>query len=83
LYTQRTGQLGCSISSALNGCPRKGFAGRWATIRTPDREAFERLDRAYARREANVAQTNLEPMLKNLHADPRFADFLKKLNLPA
>jgi tetratricopeptide (TPR) repeat protein len=45
-------------------------------------EAFEWLDRAYAQREGNVAYTNLEPLLKNLRGDPRYAAFLKKLNLP-
>lgn len=46
-------------------------------------EGFEWLDRAYAQGEGDVSATNLEPMLKNLHGDPRFAAFLKKLNLPA
>jgi tetratricopeptide (TPR) repeat protein len=45
-------------------------------------EAFKWLDRAYAQREGNVAATNLEPLLKNLRSDPRYAAFLKKLNLP-
>jgi hypothetical protein len=45
-------------------------------------EAFEWLDRAYARREGNVAYTNLDPMLKNLRSDPRYPAFLKKRNLP-
>jgi TolB-like protein/DNA-binding winged helix-turn-helix (wHTH) protein len=45
-------------------------------------QAFEWLDRAYAQRDDDLVSTNLEPMLKNLHGDPRFAAFLKKLNLP-
>jgi TolB-like protein/DNA-binding winged helix-turn-helix (wHTH) protein len=45
-------------------------------------EAFEWLDRAYAQHEGNVASTNLDPMLKNLRSDPRYAAFLKKHNLP-
>jgi len=45
-------------------------------------EAFKWLDRAYAQREGNVAATNLEPLLKNLRSDPRYAALLKKLNLP-
>jgi serine/threonine-protein kinase len=45
-------------------------------------EAFEWLDRAYVQREGNVAYTDLEPLLKNLRSDPRYAAFLKKLNLP-
>jgi hypothetical protein len=52
-------------------------------LRNQRDEAFEGLDRAYAQREGNVVSTNLEPMLKNLHGDTRFAAFLKKLNLPA
>jgi TolB-like protein/DNA-binding winged helix-turn-helix (wHTH) protein len=45
-------------------------------------EAFEWLDRACAQHEGNVAYTNLDPMLKNLRSDPRYAAFLKKHNLP-
>jgi tetratricopeptide (TPR) repeat protein len=45
-------------------------------------EAFKWLDRAYAQREGNVAFTGLAPELKNLHGDPRYAAFLKKIGLP-
>jgi tetratricopeptide (TPR) repeat protein len=45
-------------------------------------EAFEWLDRAYAQRDGGLIGTKVEPLLKNLHSDPRFAAFLKKLNLP-
>jgi len=45
-------------------------------------EAFEWLDRSYAQREDDVADMKFWPMLMNLHNDPRFAAFLKKLNLP-
>jgi TolB-like protein/DNA-binding winged helix-turn-helix (wHTH) protein len=45
-------------------------------------EAFEWLDRAYAQRDSDLIGTKVEPLLKNLHKDPRFAAFLKKLNLP-
>jgi tetratricopeptide (TPR) repeat protein len=47
----------------------------------PD-EAFEWLDRAYAQRDGGLIFTKVEPLLKNLHGDPRFAAFLKKLNVP-
>jgi hypothetical protein len=46
-------------------------------------EAFVWLDRAYAQHEDDLPMTNLLPELKNLHSDPRYAAFLKKLNLPA
>jgi hypothetical protein len=45
-------------------------------------EAFEWLDRAYAQRDPSLMATKVAPLLKNLHSDPRFAAFLKKLNLP-
>ena len=45
-------------------------------------EAFEWLDRAYAQRDPSLMSTKVEPLLKSLHSDPRFAAFLKKLNLP-
>jgi TolB-like protein/DNA-binding winged helix-turn-helix (wHTH) protein len=45
-------------------------------------EAFEWLDRAYAQRDSDLMGTKVEPLLKNLHKDPRYAAFLKKLNLP-
>jgi TolB-like protein/DNA-binding winged helix-turn-helix (wHTH) protein len=45
-------------------------------------KAFEWLDRAYAQRDPSLISTKVEPLLKSLHNDPRFAAFLKKLNLP-
>jgi len=47
----------------------------------PD-EAFEWLDRAYAQRDPSLMTTTVEPLLKGLHNDPRYAAFLTKLNLP-
>ena len=46
----------------------------------PD-EVFEWLDRAYAQRDSGLIGTKVEPLLKSLHGDPRFAAILKKLNL--
>ena len=45
-------------------------------------EAFEWLDRPYAQRDPSIKSTKVEPLLNSLHKDPRFAAFLKKLNLP-
>jgi TolB-like protein/DNA-binding winged helix-turn-helix (wHTH) protein len=45
-------------------------------------ESFEWLDRAYAQRDPSLMSTKVEPLLKILHNDPRYAAFLKKLNLP-
>jgi tetratricopeptide (TPR) repeat protein len=44
-------------------------------------EAFEWLDRAYAQRDPSLMSTKMDPLLKSLHNDPRFAALLKKLNL--
>jgi hypothetical protein len=48
----------------------------------PD-EAFEWLDRAYAQHDDGLVHMKVEPLLKNLHSDPRYIALLKKLNLPA
>ena len=45
-------------------------------------EAFEWLDRAYAQHDPSLIATRVEPLLKSLHNDPRYAALLKKLNLP-
>jgi tetratricopeptide (TPR) repeat protein len=45
-------------------------------------EAFEWLDRAYGQRNAGLIETKVDPLLKSLHHDPRYAALLKKLNFP-
>jgi TolB-like protein/DNA-binding winged helix-turn-helix (wHTH) protein/Flp pilus assembly protein TadD len=52
-------------------------------FRNQSDEAFEWLDRAYAQRDGGLIETKVDPLFKSLHSDPRFAAFLKKLNLPA
>jgi TolB-like protein/DNA-binding winged helix-turn-helix (wHTH) protein/TPR repeat protein len=44
-------------------------------------KAFEWLDRAYAQRDPSLMETKVDPLLKGLHGDPRFAAFLTKLHL--
>jgi TolB-like protein/DNA-binding winged helix-turn-helix (wHTH) protein/cytochrome c-type biogenesis protein CcmH/NrfG len=51
-------------------------------FRNQSDEAFEWLDRAYAQRNDGLVHTKVDPLLKSLHSDPRFAALLKKLNLP-
>jgi TolB-like protein/DNA-binding winged helix-turn-helix (wHTH) protein/Flp pilus assembly protein TadD len=51
-------------------------------FRNQSDEAFEWLGRAYAQRDSGLIGTKVEPLLKNLHNDPRFPALLKKLNLP-
>src|SRR5690348_456833 len=51
-------------------------------FRNQSGEAFEWLDRAYVQRNPGLIETKVDPLLKSLHHDPRYAAFLKKLNLP-
>src|SRR5713226_3010790 len=51
-------------------------------FRNQSDEAFEWLDRAYAQRDSGLIGTKVEPLLKSLHNDPRYAALLKKLNFP-
>jgi hypothetical protein len=43
-------------------------------------KAFQWLDRAYVQHDGALATTNL---LKDLHGDPRYLAFLKKIHLPS
>jgi tetratricopeptide (TPR) repeat protein len=47
----------------------------------PD-QAFKWLDRAYVQHDTGVPETKASTLLKNLHGDPRYIAFLKKLRLP-
>jgi tetratricopeptide (TPR) repeat protein len=47
----------------------------------PD-QAFQWLDRAYVQHDTGLAATKAAHLLKNLHGDPRYTTFLKKLRLP-
>ena len=51
-------------------------------FRNQSDEAFEWLDRAYGQRHAGLIGTKVDPLLKSLHHDPRYAALLKKLNFP-
>jgi hypothetical protein len=53
----------------------------YAFRRQPD-EAFKWLVRAYVQRDDDLIVTKVDPLLKNLHNDPRYVAFLKKLNFP-
>jgi TolB-like protein/DNA-binding winged helix-turn-helix (wHTH) protein/tetratricopeptide (TPR) repeat protein len=51
-------------------------------FRNESNEAFEWLDRAYAQRNSGLIGTKVDPLLKSLHHEPRYAALLKKLNFP-
>jgi tetratricopeptide (TPR) repeat protein len=44
-------------------------------------QAFEWLERAYTQRNPGLSQVKLQPLLRNLHGDPRWKPFLKKMRL--
>jgi tetratricopeptide (TPR) repeat protein len=45
-------------------------------------EAFKWLDRAYSQHDGGLIFLKIDPLLKNLHNDPRYTAFLNKLHLP-
>jgi TolB-like protein/DNA-binding winged helix-turn-helix (wHTH) protein/lipoprotein NlpI len=51
-------------------------------FRNESDKAFEWLDRAYAQHNNGLMETKVDPLLKSLRNDPRYAALLKKLNLP-
>src|SRR5712671_403630 len=51
-------------------------------FRNQSDKAFEWLDRAYAQRSGHLSGMKVDPLMKSLRRDPRYAAFLRKLNLP-
>jgi TolB-like protein/DNA-binding winged helix-turn-helix (wHTH) protein len=51
-------------------------------FRNQSEEAFGWLDRAYAQRDGGLIGTKVDPLLKSLHNDPRYAALLTKLKFP-
>ena len=45
-------------------------------------KSFEWLERAYDQRDAGLTVLKTDPLLKNLHHDPRYVGLLKKMRLP-
>jgi serine/threonine protein kinase/Flp pilus assembly protein TadD len=44
--------------------------------------AFEWLDKAYARRDTGVSDVKVDPLLNNIRSDTRYAAFLNRMRLP-
>ncbi|UCC41580.1 MAG: tetratricopeptide repeat protein, partial [Candidatus Aminicenantes bacterium] len=57
-----------------------GIARVYACLGEKDK-AFEYLDKAYEDRDGDLFDTKVDPGLDNLHSDPRFRAFLKKIGL--
>ena len=66
---------------ARSNCSACAVAQVYAFRKQSD-EAFQWLDRAYAEHDDGLIMTKVDPLLKNLHNDPRYTALLKKLNLP-
>jgi len=49
--------------------------------RNDKERAFEWLDRAYSQKDSGLVEFLGEPVLKNLEGDPRYGEFLRKINL--
>jgi tetratricopeptide (TPR) repeat protein len=64
---------------AMNGALEVAMVHAWRGNR--DR-AFEWLERAYALRDPGLILLKIYPLLGNLHDDPRWKPFLRKMNLP-
>ena len=45
-------------------------------------QAFEWLNRAYAQRDGGLVDIKVDPELRSLHGDPRYAELLEKMRLP-
>ena len=52
-----------------------------ATLGYRDR-AFKWLDKAYQERDSGLDTMKYDPEFDSLHADPRFAEFVKKVGIP-
>lgn len=57
------------------------IAAIYAFRAEPDK-AFEWLDRAYRQRDVGLMFVKIDPLLKGLRQDPRYADLLRKMHLP-
>ena len=45
-------------------------------------EAFHWLDRAFEQRDGGLAELKYDPLMRELHADPRWAALLNRMGLP-
>jgi tetratricopeptide (TPR) repeat protein len=57
------------------------FAIAYAGLGEKD-QAFQSLEKSYANRESRITRIKVDPLMENLHSDPRFADLVRKVGLP-
>jgi len=67
-------EVRCEINPRLEGSFAQSSSSVHLSVRW--------LNRPYAKRDDGLIYTSVDPLLKSLHSDPRFAALLKRLNLP-
>jgi TolB-like protein/DNA-binding winged helix-turn-helix (wHTH) protein len=79
----RRNESDAALSELIAQYPRNSYTiAEVYAFRNQSNEAFKWLDRAYAQRNAGLIETKTDPLLRNLHHDPRYAALLQKLNFP-
>jgi lipopolysaccharide biosynthesis regulator YciM len=68
------------IATRQKDCPLQ-IAEVYAYRGESDR-AFEWLDRSYRQRDGGLMSVKIDPLLKGLRQDPRYAELLTKMRLP-
>jgi hypothetical protein len=58
------------------------LAAAACALRGDKAAAFAQLETAYAKRDPALRQLTMDPWLRSLHGDPRFADLARRMNLP-
>ena len=58
-----------------------GFALVYAGLGEKD-QAFQWFEKSYQDREPRITRIKVDPLLDNLHSDPRFADLVRRVGLP-
>jgi len=80
---RREKESDASLSELITNTPANAYQiAEVYAFRNQSDKAFEWLDLAYVQRSGSLVGMKVDPLIKSLHKDPRFAAFLKKLNLP-
>ena len=79
---RREKESDASLSELIANNPANAYQiAEVYAFRNQSDKAFEWLDLAYVQRSGSLVGMKVDPLMKSLHKDPRFAAFLKKLNL--
>jgi len=79
---RREKESDASLSELIANNPANAYQiAEVYAFRNQSDKAFEWLDLAYVQRSGSLVGIKVDPLMKSLHNDTRFAAFLKKLNL--